>query len=48
MLRKINEAKGSVAENIANLEAELEPLIRQRDELSMMIKSMQLDANAVK
>jgi len=48
MLRKINEAKGSVAENIANLEAELEPLIRQRDELSMMIKSMQLDANAAK
>ena len=44
MLRKINESKDSVAENIAHLEAELEPLKRQRDELTIIIKAMQLDA----
>jgi hypothetical protein len=43
MLRKINESKDSVAENIAHLEAELEPLKRQRDELATIIKAMQLD-----
>ncbi len=44
MLRKINESKDSVAENIAHLEAELEPLKRQRDELATIMKAMQLDA----
>ena len=44
MLRKINESKGNVAESIATLEAELEPLKRQRAELATMIKAMQLDA----
>ncbi|MFI3185356.1 MAG: dynamin family protein [Methylococcaceae bacterium] len=43
MLRKINDSKGSVMENIASLEAELEPLKRQRDELATIIKAMQLD-----
>lgn len=43
MLRKINESKGSIAENIANLEAELEPLKRQRDELATIINAMHLD-----
>ncbi len=45
MLRKINESKGSIAENIASLEAELEPLKRQRDELNVIINAMRLDAN---
>ena len=45
MLKKINESKGSVAENIAALEAELGPLKRQRDELAMMIRSMELDVH---
>ena len=44
MLRKINESTDNVAENIANLQAELEPLKRQRDELNMMIRGMRLDA----
>ena len=44
MLKKINSSKGNIAENIAALESELVPLKRQRDELSMMIKSMQLDS----
>ncbi len=43
MLRKINESKGDIIENIANLEAGLEPLKKQRDELSIIIKAMQLD-----
>ncbi len=46
MLRKINESKGSVIENIASLEAELEPLKRQRDELATIIHAMQLDVDA--
>ncbi|MGZ5044018.1 MAG: dynamin family protein [Methylobacter sp.] len=46
MLRKINESKGSIAENIANLEAELEPLKRQRDELAIIIKAMHLDVQS--
>ncbi|SJM95778.1 conserved hypothetical protein [Crenothrix polyspora] len=44
LLRKINDSKGSVAEKIALLEAEIEPLRRQRDELAMMIRAMQLDS----
>jgi hypothetical protein len=40
MLRKISESKGSVAENITNLEEELEPLKKQRTELAMIIKDM--------
>lgn len=42
MLKKMNDSKGSVAENIAALEAEIEPLKRQRNELLMMLKAMQL------
>jgi hypothetical protein len=45
MLRKINESKDSITENIASLEAELEPLKRQRDELATIINAMQLDVN---
>ncbi len=44
MLRKINDSSGTVAENIASLEAGLEPLKRQRDELTIILRSMQLDA----
>jgi hypothetical protein len=44
MLRKINESADTVAESIANLEAEVEPLKRQRDELNMMVRGMRLDA----
>jgi len=44
MLRKINDSSGTVAENIASLEAGLEPLKRQRDELAVIMKAMQLDA----
>lgn len=43
MLRKINESKDSIIENIMSLEAELEPLKRQRDELAIIINAMQLD-----
>ncbi len=43
MLRKINESKGSIEENIANLESELEPLKRQRQELATIIKAMKLE-----
>jgi len=43
MLRKINDSKGTVAENIAAIEAEMIPLKRQREELVVMIKAMQLD-----
>ncbi|MCK5831468.1 MAG: dynamin family protein [Methylococcales bacterium] len=42
MLRKISDSKGSVAESITSLEAELEPLKSQRKELAMIIKSMRL------
>ena len=42
MLKKMNESKGTVAENIAALEAEIEPLKKQRNELLMMLKAMQL------
>lgn len=44
MLKKINESKGSVSENIAHLKAELEPLKQQRKELAFIIKEMQLEA----
>ena len=43
MLRKINDSKGDITENIANLEQELEPLKRQRQELATIIKAMQLE-----
>ncbi len=43
MLRKINESKGSIEENIANLESELDPLKRQRQELATIIKAMKLE-----
>lgn len=42
MLRKISDSKGSVAENIANLEEELEPLNVQRKELATVMKAMRL------
>ena len=44
MLRKINESKGSVSESIAQLEAELVPLKKQRQELLAIIKAMQINA----
>lgn len=43
MLRKINESKGSIAENIVSLESELEPLKRQRDELTVIINALRTD-----
>jgi len=43
MLRKINVSKGSVSESIAALETELGPMKKQKDELAIIIKSMQLD-----
>lgn len=46
MLRKINESKGTLIENIASLEAELEPLKLQRDELSAIIGDMQLEVGS--
>lgn len=44
MLRKISESKGSVAENIAHLEEELEQLRTQRKELMTIIKAMHFEA----
>jgi hypothetical protein len=41
-LKKINNSKGSISENIAELEGELEPLKNQRKELVIIIKSMRL------
>lgn len=46
MLRKINESKGNVEENITHLEQELEPLKKQRNELATIIKAMQLDMSS--
>jgi hypothetical protein len=43
MLKKINESKGTVAENIAHLKSELEPLKLQRKELAFIMKEMQLE-----
>jgi hypothetical protein len=40
MLRRINDSKGNVAENIAQLEKELEQLQTQRQELTTIVKSM--------
>ena len=45
MLRKINESKGTVSESIAQLEAELTPLKRQRQELLAIIKAMQINVS---
>ncbi len=47
MLRKINESKGSVSESIAQLEAELVPLKKQRQELLAIIKAMQIDISDI-
>ena len=44
MLKKINESKGSVAENIAHLRSELEPLKQQRKELAFIVKEMRIEA----
>jgi len=44
MLKKINDSKGNVSENIAHLKAELDPLKLQRKELAFIIKEMQLEA----
>lgn len=46
MLRKINESKDGILENIASLEAELGPLKRRRDELAIIINAMQLDVHS--
>jgi len=37
-LRKINESKGNISENIAALEAEIVPLRRQWDEIATISK----------
>ncbi len=42
LLRKISASKGSVTENIASLEDELDPLTKQGTELTMIIKNMHL------
>jgi hypothetical protein len=44
MLKKINESKGSVAENIAHLRSELEPLKQQRKELAFIVKEMRIES----
>ena len=43
MLRKISCSKGDLVENIEKLGLELEPLKKQRSELSMILKNMQLN-----
>jgi len=43
MLRKISGSKESIAENIAKLEAELEPLKQRHVELKMIMKDMKVD-----
>jgi len=43
MLRKISESKGAVSGSIANLEAELAPLQKQKTELAMIIKAVHLN-----
>jgi len=43
MLRKISSSKESIAENIANLEAELGPLKQRHVELKMIMKNMKVD-----
>lgn len=47
-LKKINDSKGSISENIAGLEQELEPLKNQRKELAIIIKSMRLKQSAIR
>lgn len=48
MLRKIGDSKGSISENISHFEAEIEPLVQQRTELTMIIKDMRLKEYAEK
>jgi len=45
MLRKISGSKESIAENIANLEAELAPLKQQHLELKTIIKAMKIEGS---
>ena len=45
ILRKMKQSKGGIIEYIASLEAELEPLKRQRDELNAIINVIQRDTN---
>ena len=45
MLKKINDSKSSVIESITTLEKELEPLKKQRNELTTIIKNMHLDVS---
>ena len=45
ILKKMKQSKGGIIENIASLEAELEPLKRQRDELNAIINVIQRDTN---
>ena len=47
MLRKINDSKGNVEENIEKLANELEPLKQQRNELVLILKVMQLDSTNI-
>ena len=46
MLRKINGSKESIAENIAQLETQLVPLIKQYTELQTIIKAMKIEGYA--
>ena len=48
MLRKIDESKGNIAENIHQLETELEALKQQRKELNFMIKAIQINLDEFK
>lgn len=48
MLRKINESKGNVSSSIAQLEAEMEPLRVQQQDLMAIIQAMQLNISVDK
>ncbi len=47
MLRKINESKGDVTENIAQLEHELKLLTQQRKELNLIVKNLQYEEDVL-
>lgn len=48
MLRKIDESKGNIAENIQQQETELETLKQQRKELNLIIKAIQINLDEFK
>ncbi len=47
MLRKINDSKGNISENITQLESELGHLQMQRKELTTIIKAMHLESHSI-